>query len=168
MSLSLQMGSIGQLARAGIAASGLVSAALLGGCSTTSAPGLKVEGVTLGERTQDGVVAIFTVRGENSGIDPLPLKRATYSLMLGGKTVFTGERMPLATLPGSGAQRFTIPASIPASALPEGTGRGLFEYTLSGRIVYSEPGPISEILFDSGISQPEASFSGTGVLDLSR
>ncbi|MGQ0628465.1 MAG: LEA type 2 family protein [Phycisphaerales bacterium] len=140
----------------------------LGGCAGGPAPTVSVEDAVVTERTEQGVVALFTIAIENPTAEPLPMRSVDYSLALGGREVFRGVRAPTVTLPASGTQRFKIPAAIRAADLPQGTSAGLFQFTLRGRLVYSEPGPISEILFDSGVSQPEAGFSGEGVLDLGR
>ncbi len=146
----------------------LLAFAILPACSSLTPPALSVEGVTVGERTAQGVVAVFTVVGTNPNPDSLPLRKINYRVTLGGKDVFVGERAPMVTLQPNGSQRFTIPASIIAADLPQGTSVGVFEFSLNGRVIYAEPGPISELLFDSGVSQPEAQFSGVGVLDLGR
>ena len=143
-------------------------ALLLGGCGSVPAPMLTVENVSVGERTEQGLVALFTIVGANEGSEPLPLRSVSYTVSLGGKQVFAGRRAPLVTLPPRGDTRFTIPAAVDARDLPAGTAGGVFEFTFNGRVIYSEPGPISTILFDSGISQPSTAFKGTGVLDLSR
>jgi hypothetical protein len=116
------------------------------------------------ERSDEGMAVVFTLDAANANQEAVPLREATYSLELEGKPVFRGVRSAEATLRSRGTQQFALPAAFPLSMLP---ASGAVRYRLSGSIEYITPGAFAEVLFDTGVRRPDASFVEEGVIDLS-
>lgn len=140
----------------------LLAAIPLAGCSTVHPPRFDVVGVSPAKPTDEGVVLTFTLDAVNDNDKPMPLRTASYTLTLGGSTVFQGQRSPEATIPAFGSQRFELPAVIPYTYdVPTGTAA----YTITGTVSYLEPGRLKEILFDSEVRVPEAPLAVGGTID---
>jgi hypothetical protein len=156
----------GWAARAGLLV--IAAANCLGpaGCSTYKDPELSVAAAEITERSPEGAVISFTVSAANPNPDALPLKDASYTLELNGKVVFSATRSAESTLRRLGTQKFVLPAAVPASELAEFESGGLVTYRLSGTLQYVTPGALAELLFDTGVRQPDVSFSQTGQIDL--
>ncbi|MBL0922827.1 MAG: LEA type 2 family protein [Phycisphaerales bacterium] len=144
----------------------LLLAGLTGaGCRSVEQPRLEVVEARIVERAPTGVVVEFTLEGDNPNAVQLPMREVSYALEVDGRRVFSGQRSAEATLRRLGSQRFLLPAVVPASEF-EGDLSGA-EYRVHGTVVYLAPGAIAELLFDTGLSRPTVSFSGTGVLPAS-
>jgi hypothetical protein len=156
---------VGWSARAGLMI-GVICGATGAGCSTYDDPTLSVAAAQVTERSPEGIVISFTVDASNPNPDALPLRGATYSLEIEGRTVFSATRSAEATLRRLGTQRIVLPAAIPASTMAGLANSGLVTYRLSGTLQYITPGALAELLFDTGVRQPDVSFSQTGQLDL--
>lgn len=137
------------------------------GCSTYESPVIEVASAVVTESSPEGTVIAFTMETSNSNMAPLPLRDATYTLELNGTKVFSATRSAEATLRRLGTQRIVLPVAVPASALAQVTSGGPVEYRLSGTLQYVTPGALAELLFDTGVQQPDVSFSKTGSIDLS-
>lgn len=133
-------------------------AALLAGCSDT-APRLNVVGVREVERTAQGTVLAIDIDAENANDVAMPLREIAYSISINGRPVFTGTRSPEATIRRFGTQRLTVPAVVSGGI---GTTSGLYE--VRGDLEYVAPGRLAEILFDTGVRTPSASFVGRGAV----
>ncbi len=116
------------------------------------------------DRTEEGVAVAFVLDATNSNDDALPLRETVYSLELDGKSVFKGVRSAEATLRRRGTQQVVLPAGIPIALLP---ANGSVRYRLHGSMEYITPGAFAEVLFDTGVRRPDASFSQEGTIDLS-
>lgn len=119
--------------------------------------------------TNEAVAVEFDYDLSNPNSQPLELQTMTYNLAVDGRQTYTGKRSAEATLPTSGASRLTIPAVIrydemgwAAGAIPSAA-----DYRLSGELIYVAPGALAEILLDSGVRTPTASFGDAGVIELS-
>lgn len=141
-------------------------ALVLSGCKGAAPPRFEVESVSLTEQTPSGYVLTFTLQGENSNDEALPLRDVHYTLSLDGRTVFSGHRSAQATLPRNGTQRITLPIAI-ATRPGEPQWFDEARYQLNGSVVYLLPGSIAELLFDSGLRRPSVAFGRSGVLDYS-
>jgi hypothetical protein len=151
--------------RASIA--GCVAAALLAGCSGP-APTFRVLDIEVSDESPQATVVTVTLEGENRGEEALPLRDVRYTLSLDGRPVFSGVRSAEATLPAGGVERVRLPVAITAEQAGgplTGTQR---PYSLSGSVQYLSSGSIAEVLFDSGLRQPTASFSESGSLDFAK
>ncbi|MBL8746854.1 MAG: LEA type 2 family protein [Phycisphaerae bacterium] len=155
--------------RACRAAAVLFGGAVLVGCQSQPAPTLEVTQVAITEQTAQGMVVTFRVRADNRGDEALPLRTVRYSISLDGRPAFSGERNAESTVRRHGSQEFLLPV-----ALTLGEGKdlpavpsGQVSYSLSGSVEYEVPGSIAEVLFDTGIRRPSASFSESGRLDFS-
>jgi hypothetical protein len=142
----------------------LTTLALGAGCSSYAPPAMTVTDARVTDRTDEGVAVAFVLDATNSNDDALPLRETTYSLELDGQSVFKGIRSAEATLRRRGTQQVVLPAGIPHALLPAG---GTVHYRLSGSIEYITPGAFAEVLFDTGVRRPDASFSQEGTIDLS-
>ena len=140
------------------------SAALLAGCSGTSAPQLTVTGAQALERTPDGVSVLFNVDARNDNEDPLPLREVEYTLDINGQRAFVGTRSAEATLRSKGTQSLRLPAVVNLARV--GEIQGPARYRLTGTVRYVAPGQIAEILFDTGVRIPSVAFAGEGEVDL--
>lgn len=136
---------------------------MLTGCSSYTAPTLHVADARLTDRTEHGVALAFVMEATNDNPEPLPLRRAAYSLELDGKRVFHGVRSAEATLRQNGTHRIVLPAGVAASEAPAGVVR----YRLSGDVQYVTPGAFAEVLFDTGVRRPRTAFVQEGTIDLS-
>ncbi len=121
------------------------------GCGYQS-PVVSVGAATAGERTAAHTLVNITIEATNPNTIALPLRRLDYTVAAGG-AAFSGVRSPEATLPPGGTRTISFPAVLPAGA-PAGP------YTVSGTLLYTTPGQIAEILFDTGVSRPTVSFGG--------
>jgi len=138
-------------------------AAQLGGCNAGfKPPRFRAVGVTADEISPEGVVLRFEVEAENPNKDPMPLKRAKYTLTLDGERVFTGERSPEATVRKFGTQRFDLLAVIPFEG---GAPVGETRYEIRGFVTYQSPGQLNEVMFDSQLKVPKAGLAIGGVID---
>lgn len=138
---------------------------VVGGCGH-HVPQFKVTGIVLTEQTDEGAVLSFTLVGENRNDIPLPLRRASYSLSLDGHEVFRGLRSPQVTIRRFGTQSFTLPVAIDLTEIG-GLPTGQVPYRFQGTVEYELPGSFSELLFETEIRRPSASFAESGRLDFS-
>ncbi|MBL8765024.1 MAG: LEA type 2 family protein [Phycisphaerae bacterium] len=145
----------------------VVAAALAaaGGCSSYSDPSLSVAGASVRERTDEALVLSFDISGINPNEVALPLRAVRYDVSLDGKPVFRGVRSAEATLRRKGEQRFTLPAVVRAADLPAASDA---RFAITGSVEYLTPGELAEVLFDTGLRRPSASFSGAGQVALRR
>ena len=144
----------------------LVLACLCGvvGCGATP-PKLRVVDARMAERTDEGMLLLFTLEGENVNKTGIPLREVRYSLALDGEEVFRGTRTAEATLPREGVQRFKLPAPIP---IGDTERAGVARYRLAGTVWYIEEGQtLAELMFDLRIRQPSVTFSDVGEIEFS-
>jgi hypothetical protein len=144
----------------------LLSVSLMGGCSGFRAPAISVDEVIVTEATDEAVALAFAIDLRNPNDAALELHEFRYTLAIDGTQVYAGRRAPDATLTAAATQRVTLPAVIPfhrlgwtAEAHPPQA-----RYALTGRLVYTVPSAIAQLLFDSGARRPKAHFSRRGQL----
>ncbi len=140
-----------------VAAMGLA----VGGCSSYSAPALKVSQVRVAERTETGVVLDFAIEATNHNEIELPLRDVRYSVCLDGTVVFRGVRSPEASLRRLGTQTIHVPAVVP----PESTN-GTVRYVIDGKLGYTTPGQFAQVLFDIKVKRPTVAFRDEGAVEL--
>lgn len=139
------------------------SAVGLAGCSSYRSPTFEAVGVREVERTDEHAVLVFTVKATNPNREPMPLRRADYTVRFGEDAVFTGTRSPESTINTFGTHTFDLPAVIPA----EMAGRaGAIPYSIRGTVIYRRPGALADVLFDASISVPEATLDLSGDVNL--
>jgi hypothetical protein len=142
----------------------MTGAAGLAGCSY-SAPTLKVTEARVTERTQEGVVVVIGLEVENRNNIELPLREVRYSVTLESGETFSGVRSPEASLRRLGTQKISFPAAFrvaPGAVPPSGTVR----CEVSGDLGYITPGEFAQVLFDTGVRRPSATFRGEALVDL--
>lgn len=137
----------------------------LAACSAPS-PTLRVDRVGITERTPSGIVLSISLRAENPGKDPLPLRDIRYHVNVNGRRVFEGVRSAQATVRSFGAEEITVPAVIPLSG-HEPAPVGVQPVSVGGRVLYLAPGTLAETLFEAELLRPSASFSGETTVDFS-
>ena len=131
----------------------------LTGCSAYRSPTFEAIGVREVERTDEHAVLVFTVKATNPNREPMPLRRADYTVRFGEDDVFTGTRSPESTVNTFGTHTFELPAVIPASL----AGRtGEIPYAIHGSVIYRRPGALADVLFDASISVPQATLDLSG------
>lgn len=149
---------------------GLLCVVLLGGCSGTSAPGAVVVDARLREKTAEAAVVEFVIETSNPNNIELPMRDVVYTLSIDGTRVFSGRRDAQATMPRGGTQRITIPAVVPMGeggvGVEGGVVPGVYRYTLKGRVFYSLPSQLADVLFDAKLSRPSVGISDEGEIDL--
>jgi hypothetical protein len=131
-------------------------AGLGAGCAHR-APELAVADVRVTEATGDGYVVSFFVDAVNPNEAALPLREVRYTVWLDDERVFSGVRSAEATLNRLGTQRIRLPAAVAGAGPPE---RG--SWRIRGRLFYSTPGTLAEVLFDAGVIRPRVRFSDEG------
>jgi hypothetical protein len=147
---------------------GLIASVMLASCASPRSPEFSVAGARVGETSSTGTAMVFTLDARNDNDVALPLRDVNYTVELNGQRVFTGTRSAEATLRRLGTQQVTLPAVVNHAAsgpVRPGAG-GRVPYRIYGEVTYVTPGQIAEILFDSGVRVPRASFSATGEIEL--
>ncbi len=140
----------------------------MSGCAAYRDPTVSVAGATVTE-TADGLLGLnFSLVLENPNEQPLTLHEFNYTLAVDGTVAYRGRWAASATLPASGTRRLSIPAVVRYDQFGPAAASGTLKprYDLSGHVLYLVPGDIAEILFDTGVRKPKASFAAKGVLDL--
>jgi len=135
---------------------------VLVGCSGPKAPSFDPVGVTAMTERDGELELILTINATNDNPDPLPLRRASYTLSLDGSVVYSGVRSPETTLSRYETHSFDLPALVPLSFA---TRTDPVPYRLTGTVSYVTPGKLAEVLFESNIKQPEASINVAGTID---
>lgn len=138
----------------------LLIVALAGGCSSAPDPVIEPSAVRVESADAQGSQLMLTLDAENPGDRPLPLRRVTYRVIVGGREVFNGSRSPEATLSRYGARRIELPASTPGLLeAPPGT-----PWRVEGSMEYTPPGPLTRVLGEWGLARDSVGFSGSGVV----
>jgi len=143
-------------------------------CSAgASPPRFTIESARIAEVTDEGVVVVFDLEGQNPNPFALPLREVRYTVSIDGQRVFQGERIARATLPRLATQRVTLPAAFTReqadragliSTATNDTTTNATNARLRGSLVYELPGSIAEIFFDAGLRRPRAPFSAEATL----
>lgn len=148
---------------------------MLTGCSGRATPGAVVTSANIRNRTADAAVVEFVIETSNPNDIELPMRDVVYTLNVNGKKVFSGRRDAQATMPRGGTQQIIIPAVVPMQgAAGQAAGKdgkaglapGVYTYRLTGRIYYSLPSQLADVLFDAKLSRPSVGISDTGEIDL--
>ncbi len=142
-----------------------LSGVMLGGCSSTKAPSLRVIDATVTERSGEAAVVSFLIELDNPNDQPLQLREFSYSVSIDGQTVFSAKRSAEATLPQHSTQQMFLPGVVPFARLSGGAG-GVRACLLSGHVSYTAPGQLAEILFDAELRVPKAGFGGAQNIEL--
>lgn len=147
-----------------VLASLVLGCAGLTGCSGTAKPTALVGDAAIRDRTPEAAVVEFVVETANPNDIELPMRGVVYSLSVDGRRVFSGRRDAQATMPRGGSQTITIPAVIPMGE--GGVTPGVHRYSLRGRVFYSLPSQLADVLFDTKLSRPSVGISDDGEIDL--
>lgn len=154
----------------GLAAAALsVLGVVLGGCSNRAAPGAVVTAFEVTSRSAEAAVVEFDIEMANPNDIELPMRDVVYTLSLDGERVFSGRRDAQATMPREGTQWITIPAVVPMQLGPDdetGVAPGVYRYRLTGRVYYSLPSQLADVLFDAKLSRPSVGIVDEGEIDL--
>ena len=140
----------------------------MSGCTVYRDPSVSVVGVVVTE-TADGLLGLdFSLVLENPNQQPLALHEFNYTVAVDGAVAYRGRWAASATLPASGVRRLTIPAVVRYDQVGRTASSDTSKprYDLAGYLLYLAPGDIAEILFDTGVRKPKASFAAQGILDL--
>jgi LEA14-like dessication related protein len=119
-------------------------------------PAMQVMAARVQETSADSSLALvrFEVLAENPNPQAVPIQAVAYSVEAGGVTVFSGVRDAQRTIPGFGAMRFELPASVPASAVAA-------PLTLRSQVGYRKPGALADTLWGLELVRPVQAVGGT-------
>jgi len=141
-------------------------AAAPAGCAAYQPPSIRLADVRLAERSDEAASFSFELVVENPNEVPIELREIRYTLALDGTTIYHGRRAALTTLHAGTSSVIVLPAVVrydragwTADALPPQA-----EYELAGGMVYVTPGALAEMLLDTGVRTPTASFRQAGSL----
>ncbi|MDQ7013246.1 MAG: LEA type 2 family protein [Planctomycetota bacterium] len=142
----------------------LAGVLLLGGCSRRATPSAVVTDASIRDRTAEAAVIEFAIETTNPNDIELPMRDVVYTLSIEGERVFSGRRDAQATMPRGGTQEITLPAVVPMGE--GGVMPGVYRYTLKGRVFYSLPSQLADVLFDAKLSRPSVMIADEGEIDL--
>lgn len=130
-----------------------------------------VTSANIRNRTAEAAVVEFVIETTNPNDIELPMRDVVYTLNVNGRRVFSGRRDAQATMPRGGTQQIIIPAVVPMVAADGSGGKaglepGLYTYRLTGRIYYSLPSQLADVLFDAKLSRPSVGISDKGEINL--
>lgn len=135
-----------------------LSLTAMSGCSATGTPAARVLDAALVEQTDAGSRIEFVVELDNPRDEHYPLIEARYTIRVEGAGEFRFTEYPTAALPGEDRQRLLLAGALPATGL---AGR---RWSVSGAVSYQPGGELRQVLTDSGVPRPVASFRGKGTL----
>jgi hypothetical protein len=146
----------------------LLSMLPMGGSSGFRSPAISVNEVAVTGTSDEAVALAFAIDLHNPNDAPLELYEFRYTLAIDGTQVYAGRRAPGANVGPAATQRLTLPAIIPYDRLgwTVAVHPPHAEYALTGRLVYTVPSTIAELLFDTGVRRPTSSFSSRGQITL--
>lgn len=142
-------------------------ATLLAGCKvrdeireyrSVRVPTAEVIAVRVAERTSEGARMEIHVRLDNPNDVALPLTGARYSVNVAGGGSIAASARPNKTLPAAGSQVVVLPIALPQAA----AGASV---RVAGDITYRPPGEIRQLLTESNVPLPYASFSNQGAVE---
>ena len=155
------------------AASPACLSALLSGCAALREPDVRVQSVTLTDRTAEVLAVQIEVILMNPNDKPLELQNMKYRVTLTGAGEFHGKRAALQTLPANGRGTLLIPAIIEHGGLggsegaPQshcqsrlGTPTIGMDCAIRGRLRYRAPGALEQTLFGAGVRKPSVAIRG--------
>ncbi|MDZ4830253.1 MAG: hypothetical protein SGJ09_08675 [Phycisphaerae bacterium] len=132
----------------------LIAIAITSGCTH---PSVAVRSATVERSTADAVQVGVELELTNPASDPMRLLEWEYTYTTGSAS-YRGRWSALATLPPDGLPAVhRIPCVVPASAFDANS-----PWTLSGQLTFRSPSRVAEALYEVGLIQPSASFSGGG------
>ncbi len=137
---------------------GVASAVLLigaAGCSTAG-PTVELSDVRVADETAGATQLAIGLTVSNPSDEPLRLLTYEYRVRVDGRRWYTGRWSAQQTLQPGATATATIPAAGPP---PSGS-----KVSVRGRLRYVRPGEIAEVLLDTGLRRPKASFGGEGVI----
>jgi LEA14-like dessication related protein len=142
----------------------LATALLAPGCSGYRDPQIAVASASIIETTDDAMTLRFDIDLANPNAEPLKLVEFDYHVTVNGAKAYSGKRAAQATLASDGRRQVQVPAVLRFDNLgwtPQ-TAPTLIHYSIAGNLEYITPGEVAQILFDTGVRKPHASFSGAG------
>ena len=127
-----------------------------------SKPEVQVDSVKVVDQTDQGARIEITVTLTNTADAALPLVDANYTVSVDGQEPVTFENRPNRTIPVGGTQTVVLPLVIAISGDGPLAGRSV---AATGSLIYEPPGEIRELMTESNIPLPSASFRYRGVLE---
>ncbi|MCZ6492903.1 MAG: LEA type 2 family protein [Phycisphaerales bacterium] len=149
------------------AVAGLMVWSLLG-CAGHRSPTISLAQVAVTESSDEALSLAFVLELKNPRNEALDLYEFTYSLAIDGRPVYQGRRAAEATLSAAGTRQLTIPAVVPFARLgwTPAERAGQVTYALTGTVLYSTPGDLARLLFETGVRRPKISFAHRGQVRL--
>jgi hypothetical protein len=145
----------------------LLAVTLVGaGCSSYRKPRIVVGGALISETSAEAMRFDVGLDLSNSNAVPLELVEFKYSVIVDGRRAFTGRRSAQATLAPESSTQVTIPFIVRFDRMEWDELPPTARWSVSGRLLYIQPGELAEILLDTGVRRPKVSFSGRGEVQL--
>jgi len=136
------------------------------GCSSYRKPTIVVGDALITETSAEAIRLDVGLDLANSNAVPLELIEFKYTAIVDGRRAFTGRRSAQATLAPESSTQVTIPIIIRLDRMEWTRLPPTARWSVSGRLLYVQPGEIAEILLDTGVRRPKVSFSGRGEVRL--
>jgi len=127
-----------------------------------SKPQVQVDAVKVVDQTDQGARIEIAVTLTNTAKVALPLVDASYTVSIDGQKPVTFSNRPNRTVPVGGTQIVMLPLVVAVSGDGPLAGRSV---AVAGSIVYEPPGEIRQLMTDSNVPLPSASFRYRGELE---
>ena len=125
-------------------------------------PKVQVEAVKVVDQTEQGARIEITVMLTNTASVALPLVDASYSVSIDGQKAVMFNNRPNRTIPAGGTQTVTLPTVVAVTGDGPLAGRSV---AVAGSLTYEPPGEIRQLITESSIPLPSASFRYRGELE---
>ncbi len=137
---------------------------LLAGCSSYQSPHIQTLDATLIDRSDEALAIQIELNLENPNDEPLELRVFDYVVHVNDRRAYAGKRAAQATLSARGGKTLTIPAVVrfDEQHWDAADPPAQLSWSVRGTLLYVTPGEIAEILLDTGVRKPMATFSGSG------
>ena len=134
----------------------LAAATLLAGCA--QAPRITAVSATSGTASAEGTPVKVLVALENPNEAPVELTLWNYSLVVNGRTAYSGEWVASLTLPPRTTLEAELPALVPAAFGDVAASR----WQLGGSLDYRATGKLDRLLYQLGVNRLTTGFGDSG------
>ena len=125
-------------------------------------PTVQVDAVKVVDQTDQGARIEIPVTLTNTASVALPLVEASYTVSIDGQKPVTFKNRPNRTVPIGGTQTVTLPLVVAITGEGPLAGRSM---AVAGSIIYEPPGEIRQLMTESSVPLPSASFRYRGELE---
>lgn len=132
----------------------------LAACQGDAPPRFELVAARAVQTTDRGMLIELDLTGENPSDREIRLREARYSVQIDGANVFRSARSPEVALGPYGRVTMTLPVAIQQA---EWTGVSPV-VGIRGQMLYLDPGPLAEVLYDARLRRPTAPLRGSVTL----